>query len=317
MGNAGRNGGEYYTPRPLIRAMVQVVKPKIGDKIRDDACGSAGFFCESFDYLKAQPNLTTSDLKTLQERTFYGMEKKSLAYVIAIMNMILHGIEAPNILHTNTLSENIADIQEKDRCDVVLTNPPFGGKERKEVQQNFPIRTGETAFLFLQRYIKTLKAGGRAGVVIKNTFLSNTDNASVSLRKLLLESCNLHTVLDCPGGTFQGAGVKTVVLFFEKGAPTRKVWFYQLDPGRNMGKTNPLNDDDLAEFVKLQKTFADSPKSWSVDAKNIDPATFDLSVKNPNGGEEVIHRSPQKIMDEIAELDAESAKVLAKIRGLL
>ena len=154
---------------------------------------------------------------------------------------------------------------------MVLANPPFGGKERKEVQQNFPIRTGETAFLFLQHFIKILKAGGRGGVVIKNTFLSNTDNASVSLRKLLLESCNLHTVLDCPGGTFQGAGVKTVVLFFEKGAPTRKVWFYQLDPGRNLGKTNPLNDDDLAEFVKLQKTFADSPKSWSVDAKTIDP----------------------------------------------
>jgi type I restriction enzyme M protein len=216
------------------------------------------------------------------------------------MNMILHGIEAPNIIHTNTLTENLADIQEKDRVDVVMANPPFGGKERKEVQQNFPIRTGETAFLFLQHFIKMLKAGGRGGVVIKNTFLSNTDNASVSLRKLLLESCSLHTVLDCPGGTFQGAGVKTVVLFFEKGAPTRKIWYYQLDPGRNLGKTNPLNDDDLAEFVKLQKTFADSPKSWSVDAKTIDQTTFDLSVKNPDGGEEIKHLSPQKIMDEIA-----------------
>ena len=317
MGNAGRNGGEYYTPRPLIRAMVQVVAPKIGERIYDGACGSAGFLCESFDYLKSQKNLTTRDLKTLQERTFYGKEKKSLAYVIAIMNMILHGIEAPNIIHTNTLSENLADIQEKDRYNVVLANPPFGGKERKEVQQNFPIRTGETAFLFLQHFIKILKAGGRGGVVIKNTFLSNTDNASVSLRKLLLEGCNLHTVLDLPGGTFQGAGVKTVVLFLEKGAPTRKVWYYQLDPGRNLGKTYPLNDDDLAEFVKLQKTFADSAKSWSVDVKNIDKETFDLSVKNPNGGEEVAHRSPQEILDEIAALDAESANVLVNIRALL
>ena len=325
MGNAGRNGGEYYTPRPLIRAMVHVVKPKLGERIYDGACGSAGFLCESFDYLKSQGNLTTKDLTTLQTRTFYGKEKKSLAYVMAIMNMILHGIEAPNIIHTNTLTENLADIQEKDRYDVVLANPPFGGKERKEVQQNFPIRTGETAFLFLQHFIKMLKAGGRGGVVIKNTFLSNTDNASTSLRKLLLESCNLHTVLDMPGGTFLGAGVKTVVLFFEKGAPTlrhgsgqaRKIWFYQLDPGRSLGKTNPLNDDDLKEFVKLQKTFADSPKSWSVDTKNIDPRTFDLSVKNPNGGEEVKHRSPQDIMDEIAALDAKSAKVLQPIRGLL
>jgi type I restriction enzyme M protein len=317
MGNAGRNGGEYYTPRPLIRAIVRVVQPRIGERIYDGAVGSAGFLCESFDYLKAKANLTTKDLTTLQTRTFYGKEKKSLAYVIAIMNMILHGIEAPNIIHTNTLTENLADIQDKDRYDVVLANPPFGGKERKEVQQNFPIRTGETAFLFLQHFIKILKAGGRGGVVIKNTFLSNTDNASVSLRKLLLESCNLHTVLDLPGGTFQGAGVKTVVLFFQKGAPTRKVWFYQLDPGRNLGKTNPLNDDDLAEFVKLQKTFADSPKSWSVDAKSIPPTTFDLSVKNPTAGEEITHRTPQAIMVEIAALDAESAEVLENIRALL
>jgi len=193
----------------------------------------------------------------------------------------------------------------------------LGRRERKEVQQNFPIRTGETAFLFLQHFIKILKAGGRGGVVIKNTFLSNTDNASVSLRKQLLESCSLHTVLDCPGGTFQGAGVKTVVLFFDKGTKTRKIWYYQLDPGRSLGKTNPLNDDDLAEFVKLQKTRADSPKSWTVDAASIDPSTFDLSVKNPNGAAPVAHRTPQEILDEIAALDAESAKVLETIRGLL
>ena len=318
MGNAGRNGGEYYTPRPLIRAIVQVVQPKIGEQDLRRRVSARRASCASRSSTSsAKPGLTTKDVKTLQERTFYGKEKKSLAYVIAIMNMILHGIEAPNIIHTNTLTENLADIQEKDRFDVVLANPPFGGKERKEVQQNFPIRTGETAFLFLQHFIKMLKAGGRGGMVIKNTFLSNTDNASVSLRKLLLESCNLHTVLDCPGGTFQGAGVKTVVLFFEKGAPTRKIWFYQLDPGRNLGKTNPLNDDDLAEFVKLQKTFADSPKVWSVDAKSIDQTTFDLSVKNPNGGEEVAHRSPEEIMDEIAALDAESAEVLGNIKALL
>ncbi len=316
MGNAGRNGGEYYTPRPLIRAMIQVVKPKIGERIYDGAVGSAGFLCEAYDYL-TKGKLTTKDLTTLQTKTFYGKEKKSLAYVIAIMNMILHGIEAPNIIHTNTLAENLADIQEKDRYEVVLANPPFGGKERPEVQQNFPIRTGETAFLFLQHFIKILKAGGRGAIVIKNTFLSNSDNASVSLRKLILESCNLHTVLDCPKGTFQGAGVQTVVLFFEKGAPTRKVWYYQLEPGRNMGKTNPLNDEDMAEFVKLQRTFADSAKSWSVEAKALSADTFDLSVKNPNGGEEVAHRSPQEIMEEIAALDAESAEVLANIKGLL
>ena len=318
MGNAGRNGGEYYTPRPLIRAIIKTVKPELGQTIYDGAVGSAGFLCEAYDYLRTStPSAPPPRTRPCRRRTFYGKEKKSLAYVIAIMNMILHGIEAPNIVHTNTLAENLADVQEKDRYDVVLANPPFGGKERAEVQQNFPIRTGETAYLFLQHFIKLLKAGGRGGVVIKNTFLSNTDNASVSLRKLLLESCELHTVLDCPGGTFQGAGVKTVVLFFDKGAPTKQVWYYQLDPGRNMGKTNPLNDADLAEFISLQPERKDSDKSWTIDVGSLDPATFDLSVKNPNGGEAIAHRTPQEIMDEIAALDAESAEVLAGIRGLL
>jgi type I restriction enzyme M protein len=233
------------------------------------------------------------------------------------MNMILHGIEAPNVLHTNTLGENLADIQEKDRYDIVLANPPFGGKERDEVQQNFPIKTGETAFLFLQHFIKILKAGGRAGIVIKNTFLSNTDNASISLRKLLLESCNLHTVLDMPGGTFTGAGVKTVILFFDKGAPTKKVWFYSLNLDRNLGKTNALNEADLADFVKLQKKKTESENSWTVDMKNVDTTTYDLSVKNPNKKEEAALRSPQEIIEEMKKLDKESAEIISEIRRLV
>ncbi len=317
MGNAGRNGGEYYTPRPLIKTIVKVVAPKIGNKIYDGAVGSAGFLVEAFEYLKANKNLTTTDAVTLQKNTFYGKEKKSLAYIIGIMNMILHGIEAPNIVHTNTLAENLSDIQEKDRYDIVLANPPFGGKERVEVQQNFPIKTGETAFLFLQHFIKILKAGGRAGVIIKNTFLSNTDNASVSLRKLLLESCTLHTVLDLLGGTFTGAGVKTVVLFFEKGTPTQKVWFYQLNLARNLGKTNPLNEADLAEFVELQKTKADSENSWSVDIANVDKTTFDLSVKNPNKKDEAALREPEAILEEMKRLDEEAAEILKGIGRLL
>ncbi|MBU1963010.1 type I restriction-modification system subunit M [Patescibacteria group bacterium] len=317
MGNAGRNGGEYYTPRPLIKTIVKVVAPEIGDKIYDGAVGSAGFLVEAFEYLKQSKKLSTEDMDILQKKTFYGKEKKYLPYIIGIMNMILHGIEAPNILHTNTLAENLADIQDKDRYDIVLTNPPFGGKERAEVQQNFPIKTGETAFLFLQHFIKMLKAGGRAGIVIKNTFLSNTDNASVSLRKLLLESCNLHTVLDLPGGTFTGAGVKTVILFFDKGKPTKKVWYYQLNLARNLGKTNPLNEHDLANFVELQKTKANSENSWTIDVAKIDQNTFDLSVKNPNRGGEVALREPREILEEIKRLDSESEAILHKIKQLI
>ncbi len=317
MGNAGRNGGEYYTPRPLITTIVKVVAPKIGDKIYDGAVGSAGFLCEAFEYLKNSKSLTTKDTEILQKQTFYGKEKKSLAYIIGIMNMILHGVEAPNIVHTNTLAENIADIQEKDRYDIVLANPPFGGKERAEVQQNFPIKTSETASLFMQHFIKIMKAGGKAGVVIKNTFLSNTDNASVSLRKLLLESCNLHTVLDLPSGTFTGAGVKTVVLFFEKGSATKKVWFYQLNLNRNLGKTNPLNEKDLEDFIELQKTKAESENSWSIAVKDIDQATFDLSAKNPNKKEEAALRQPQEILEEMKALDEESADILNSILELI
>jgi len=211
---------------------------------------------------------------------------------------------------------------------VILANPPFGGKERPEVQQNFDIKTGETAFLFLQHFIKSLKAGGRAAIVIKNTFLSSIDNASVSLRKYLLESCNLHTVLDMPAGTFTGAGVKTVVLFFTKGEPTKKIWYYQLEPGRSLGKTSSLNDDDMQEFVELQKTKPETEKSWSVfihssEASPKSPKSpennnnYDLSVKNPNTPEEAPLRTPQEILEEMQLLDAETNDILETIKDLI
>ena len=318
MGNAGRNGGEYYTPRPLIRTIIKVINPELGQTIYDGAAGSAGFLVESFEYLKEKyKNRSTAQDKILQTKTFYGKEKKSLAYIIGIMNMILHGVEAPNIIHTNTLSENLADIQEKDRYDIVLANPPFGGKERPEVQQNFPIKTGETASLFLQHFIKMMKAPGKAGIVIKNTFLSNMDNASVSLRKLLLESYNLHIVLDLPGGTFTGAGVKTVVLFFDKGERTKKIWYYSLNLDRNLGKTNSLNESDLADFVTLSLSKGDSANSWTVKMNDVDSSTFDLSVKNPNKKEEAVLREPQQIVEAMKELDEESASILNSIVELI
>ena len=318
MGNAGRNGGEYYTPRALIKTIVKVVAPELKQTIYDGAVGSAGFLCEAFEYLKEKnPNRSTAQDKKLQTETFYGKEKKSLAYIIGIMNMILHGIEAPNIIHTNTLTENLADVQEKDRYDIILANPPFGGKERAEVQQNFPIKSSETAYLFLEHFIKMLKATGKAAVVIKNTFLSNSDNASVSLRKHLLESCNLHTILDLPGGTFTGAGVKTVVLFFEKGTATKKVWYYQLNLDRNLGKTNPLNENDLLEFVSLSSTKANSANSWIIKIADINKDTYDLSVKNPNKKEKAALRQPMEILEEMKLLDGDTNNLLNSIMEII
>ena len=306
MGNAGRTGGEYYTPRPLIRTIVKVVDPKIGETVYDPACGSAGFLCEAFAYMSEKVK-STKDSKTLQEQTFFGKEKKPLPYIIATMNMIFHGVAAPNIIRGNTLAENMSQVQEKDRKDVILANPPFGGSERGEVLQNFDLRTSETAYMFMQHFIKMLKAGGRAGIVIKNTFLSNGDAAQ--LRKVLMEQCNLHTILDLPSGVFQGAGVKTVVLFFDKGTPTQKIWYYQLNPGRNLGKTNALNEDDLADFLKLQKTKADSENSWSIDVATLGD-DYDLSVKNPHKVEEKDERSSREILESIADLNAQAAGII-------
>jgi len=306
MGNAGRNGGEYYTPRPLIRTIVKVVDPKIGESVYDPACGSAGFLCEAYSYMVEKVK-STQDNKTLQEDTFFGKEKKPLPYIIATMNMIFHGVAAPNIIRGNTLAENLSQIQEKDRKNVILANPPFGGSERGEVKQNFDLNTSETAYMFMQHFIKMLKVNGRAGIVIKNTFLSNGDAAA--LRKLLLEQCNLHTILDLPSGVFQGAGVKTVVLFFDKGKKTEKIWYYQLNPGRNLGKTNALNEDDLADFLTLQKTKADSENSWTIDVSTLNE-DCDLSVKNPHKVEEVDERTPEEVYDNLRSLGHQANDIL-------
>ena len=313
MGNAGRNGGQYYTPRPLIRAMIAVTAPTLGESIYDGAAGSAGFLCEAYSHLAPMVK-SPSDLDVLQRKTFYGKEQAPLAYVIGLMNMILHGVAAPNYLRTDTLATRIADIEEKDRYNVILANPPFGTNKNKQLQQNFPIKSSESAYMFMQHFIESLKAGGRAAIVIKNTFLSNSDASAI--RKLLLDECNLHTILDCPQKVFT-AGIKTVVLFFEKGRKTKNIWYYQMDVGRSLGKTNPLNDADLAEFIALQKNFTDSDKSWTIDIDTVNTESYDLSLKNPNTPEEEPLRAPEVIIEDMLSRDKETANILANIRAML
>lgn len=315
LGGAGRSG-EYYTPRPLIKTMIKALDLEPGKTIYDGAAGTAGFLTESYDFLKSK-GISAKQLKFLKEDTFTGKNKMAQPYLLGTMNMILHGIEAPNMIHTNTLTEDTADIQEKDRYDYILANPPFGGKEHAEVQRNFPVKTGATELLFLQHFMKRLRAGGEAAIVIKNTFLSNTDNATTSVRKELLESCNLHTVLDLPGGAFSAnssTGVKTVVLFFEKGKPTKKTWYYQLNVGRSLGKTDPLNEKDFADFLKLYNKKEDSECSWTITASDLDPKSFDLSVKNPNVPEEAPLRSPKEIIKSLVSLDKEAQKILNSLQ---
>lgn len=318
MGNAGRNGGEYYTPRSLIRAMIAVLDPKVGETIYDPACGSGGFLVESYKYLlEKSDNLSTNDMEFLQTKALLGKEKKGLPFIIANMHLIFSGIKTPNIVRANTLSKNIMEIQEKDRVNIILANPPFGGKENESVQMNFPIKTSASENMFMQYFIKNLKQGGRAAIIIKNTFLTNDDNATKALRQELLTECNLHTILDMPQGTFLGAGVKTVVLFFTKGEATKDIWYYQLDPGRSLGKTNPLNINDFKEFLDIYSAKPDSDNSWTVKHDDLDKDDYDLAVQNPNKVEEVDNRTPQEIIAEIEELDAQAAEALQAIKELL
>ena len=317
MGNAGRNGGEYYTPRPLIKSIIKVIDPKVGETVYDGAVGSAGFLVEAFEHMSQSKSLTATELKTLQTKSFYGAEKKTLAYIIGIMNMILHGIESPNIIHQNTLEINIQEIQNKDRVDVILANPPFGGKEKINIQENFPIKTSETAYLFLQHFIKKLKVGGRCGVVIKSTFLTNIDNASIALRKQLMEECNLFCILDLPQNSFLGTGVKTIVLFFEKGSKTKEIYYYNLQLERTLGKTNPLNERDLEEFISTSKDNKETFNSWKIDFNKIDKKTWEISSKNPKKKELIETKSSGQILKEIENLEKENLQIIGKIKNLI
>ena len=318
MGNAGRNGGEYYTPRSLITAMITVLDPKVGETIYDPACGSGGFLVEAYKYILGKSeNLSTNDMEFLQTKALLGKEKKGLPFIIGNMHLIFNGIKSPNIVRANTLSKNVLEIQEKDKVDIVLANPPFGGKENESVQMNFPIKTSASENMFMQYFIRSLKQGGRAAIIIKNTFLTNDDNATKALRQELLSECNLHTILDMPQGAFLGAGVKTVVLFFNKGEATKDIWYYQLDPGRNLGKTNPLNINDFKEFLNIHSTKTGSENSWIVKHEDLDKDDYDLAVQNPNKVVEVDKRTPQEIIAEIEELDAQAAKALKAIKELL
>lgn len=315
LGGAGRSG-EYYTPRPLIQAMIMAIDPQLGKTVYDGAAGTGGFLTESFTYLLKKAK-TASELKQLKENTIYGRNKKPEPYLLGTMNMILHGIESPNMEHINTLTEDMQDVQEKDRFDYILANPPFGGDERPEVQRNFKIKTRETANMFMQHFIKKLKTRGEATIVIKNTFLTNEPTgATGSIRRELIENCNLHTILDLPGGVFQAGsstGVKTVVLFFRKGEPTRDIWYYQLNPGRNLGKTNPLNLNDMQDFLNKYKTRETSENSWTINIDDIDQKTLDLGVKNPNEPEAEALKDPKDILEDIKRIDLEVSHTLEGI----
>jgi type I restriction enzyme M protein len=273
MGEKGNDGGQFFTPRQVIKAMVQVIDPKADETIYDPGCGTGGFLAQSFEHImgKLGNDSTADQLETLKQRAFWGREKENLIYPVALANLILHGIDKPNLWHGNTLTgqETYGGLFDgaPQTFDVILTNPPFGGKEGKEAQTNFDYKTGATQVLFLQHVIRSLRNGGRCGIVLDEGLLFRTnEDAFVKTKRKLLDDCDLWCIVSLPGGVFTaaGAGVKTNLLFFTKGEPTRKIWYFDLSELK-IRKKIPLMLKHFEDFLKLLPTRGDSELSWTVD----------------------------------------------------
>jgi len=318
MGDAGGYAGEFYTPRPVVRAMVQAIDPKPGETIYDAAAGSCGFLVEAFEHLRDKKNqLSTEQWDFIQRDTFFGYEKTSLAYVMGMMNMILHGIESPNLFRGNTLTQNIRDIQEKDRYKIILANPPFGGKEKSQIQQNFPIQSNATELLFLQHFMKTLKSGGKAAIVVPEGVLFQTNSAFKQVKQELLENFNLHTILSLPAGVFLPySGVKTNVLFFERSGGTSDIWYYECEPEQKLTKNKPITDKHLTEFVELYTSRKTTNRSWTVSASKL-AEDYDLSAKNPTKQKDAEHLAPRDILKQIRIKEKLVSGLLDEIEDLL
>jgi type I restriction enzyme M protein len=324
MGEKGNDGGQFFTPREIIRAMVRVIDPKIGETVYDPGCGTGGFLAQSFEHMAGvnNQNITSPDqLDTLKHRTFYGREKDNAIYPIALANLVLHGIDDPHVWHGNTLTgaETYGGLfaSTNPLYDVVLMNPPFGGKEGKEAQTRFAYKTGATQVLFLQHVIDSLKPGGRCGIVLDEGVLFRTnETAFVQTKRKLLDDCDLWCIVSLPSGVFTaaGAGVKTNLLFFTKGQPTEKVWYYDLSDIK-VGKKKPFTVDKFEDFFRLLPTRGDSDRSWTVTRADIEAKNFDLKAVNPNAKSKEDTRTPEELLDLIEAKGHEVAEALATLRS--
>lgn len=329
MGSDGGNSGEFYTPRAVIKAMVESIAPQQGETIYDGAAGSCGFLVEAFEYMTTEEKRNTyspTQMDFIQTKTFYGQEKTSLGYVMGMMNMILHGIESPNVYKSNTLTSNIRDIQEKDRHDLILANPPFGGKEKSQIQQNFPIQTNATEMLFIQHFMKMLKLEGRAAIIVPEGVLFQTNNAFKMIKQDLLENFNVHTIVSLPGGVFLPySGVKTNILFFDRKGATSQIWYYEVNPPYTLTKNKPIEYEHFEEFLELfqhpekrnpnNKKVSDECNDWTVKVSEI--KDYDISAKNPNKIVEIIHESPAQLLADIKANDVEISKHINQIEALI
>jgi type I restriction enzyme M protein len=323
LGKEGGIAGEFYTPRPIVRLMVKIVDPKIGETIFDPFCGSCGFLAESYKHMIGSRNITVEEYEKLQKDTFHAQEKKPFPYLIGVMNCILHGLLTPNVVRKNTLEDNIRNIPEARRHNVILTNPPFGGKEGRQIQQNFPVQSQATELLALQYVMKSLKQNGRCGIVVPEGVLFRGD-AFAQVKKELLENFNLHTIVSLPSGVFanvtsSGQGPKTNLLFFDRTGPTKEIWYYEHVPqgDKKYTKANPITDDDLKDCYEKWKKREISEYSWVVPVEEIVKRGYDLTAKNPNKKEEAEYKSPRELITSILEKEKMILEIADEIQSLL
>ena len=322
MGEKNNDGGQFFTPREIIRAMVRIVAPNVGETIYDPGCGTGGFLAQAFEYLYEGlgKSATPEQLETLKRRTFYGREKENLIYPISLANLVLHGIDDPHIWHGNTLTgaETYGGLYQgaPSTYDVVLTNPPFGGKEGKEAQTTFAYKTSATQVLFLQHVIDSLKVGGRCGIVLdEGVLFRTTETAFVQTKRKLLDECDIQCVVSLPGGVFSAAGasVKTNLLFFKKGAPTEHIWYYDLSDIK-VGKKTPFTIERFNDFFSSLPERGDSIRSWTVSRAEIEKRSFDLKAINPHATSTTDTRTPDQLLDEIEAKGKEIAEAVALLR---
>jgi len=325
MGEKGNDGGQFFTPREVIRAMVRTIDPRIGEAVYDPGCGTGGFLAQAFEHMAGpnNANITSPDqLETLKRRTFYGREKDNAIYPIGLANLVLHDIDEPHIWHGNTLTgaETYGGLftEAPTLYDVILMNPPFGGKEGKEAQTRFAYKTGATQVLFLQHVIDSLKSGGRCGIVLDEGVLFRTnETAFVQTKRKLLDECDLWCIVSLPPGAFvnAGAGVKTNLLFFTRGTPTERIWYYDLAHIK-VGKKTPLTLVHFEEFFRLLPERADGPHSWMVTREAIEAKSYDIKAVNPNARADEDLRTPEELLDLIEAKGREVNEAVARLRAV-
>ncbi len=318
MRDAAGDSGEFYTPRPVIRFIVEQVDPRLGEVVLDPACGTGGFLVEALEHLL--PTVTTTQQRQALQNSLRGIEKKPLPFLLGMMNLLLHRVGQPNIIRGNALARPITQISKRDRVDVILTNPPFGGEEEKTIQSNFPPdkQTAETAWLFLQLVLRQLNDGGRCGIVAPNGLLFGA-GVGARIKQQLLTECNLHTVVRLPSGVFEPyTPIPSNILFFEKTGRTKEVWFYEIRPpeGRKKySKTKPMHFAEFADCQAWWDAREENERAWRVPAADLETTEFNLDLRNPNRPDDLAHRPPEELISELIATEKEILGLLEVLQS--